>query len=215
MPAIPGTTAAGSYPLLHSALRSSTIVPLTALTSISLRVRLSILLAAALIAVSGCKHKNDPPGDPPADVSALPGDGVALLSWDALPDLTYWIFYQPGNTVTAAQPGSIAVRNVQEPRAVTGLVNDVLYAFVMNATNGDSAAGRELAGQDGDDARLAGDTWIAGTADRRAATESAMRSPSADPATSRSATQGRSSRATSTTGAPIPSASPPRGSRRW
>lgn len=124
-------------------------------------MRLSILLAAALIAVSGCQRKNDPPGDPPANVSVLPGDGVALLSWDALPGLTYWIFYRPGTTVTAAETGSIAVRNAQEPRAVTGLLNDTTYAFVMNATNDDSAAGPSSPVVT-TTTRLAGDTWVTG-----------------------------------------------------
>lgn len=125
-------------------------------------MRLSILLAAALIAVSGCQRKNDPPGDPPANVHALAGDGVALLSWDALPGLTYWIFYRPGTTVTAAETGSIAVRNAQEPRVVANLVNGVQYAFVMNATNDDSAAGPSSPVVT-TTPQLAGDTWVTGT----------------------------------------------------
>ena len=124
-------------------------------------MRLSILLAAALIAVSGCKRASDPPGDPPGNVSVLPGDGVALLSWDPLPGLTYWIFYRPGTTVTAAETGSIALKNVQKPRAVTGLLNDTQYAFVMNATNDDSAAGPSSPVVT-TSTRLAGDSWVTG-----------------------------------------------------
>jgi photosystem II stability/assembly factor-like uncharacterized protein len=124
-------------------------------------VRLSILLAAALIAVSGCQGKHDPPGDPPANVSVLPGDGVALLSWATVPGLTYWIFYRQGTTVTAAEIGSIAVKNAVEPRAVTGLLNDQPYAFVMNATDQDSAAGPSSPVVT-TTTRLAGDTWITG-----------------------------------------------------
>jgi hypothetical protein len=124
-------------------------------------VRLSILLAAALIALPGCQRKHDPPSDPPANVSVLPGDGVALLSWDPLPGLTYWIFYRPGTTVNAAEPGSIAVKNALEPRAVIGLLNDTQYAFVMNATDNDSAAGPSSPVVT-TTTRLAGDTWVNG-----------------------------------------------------
>jgi hypothetical protein len=124
-------------------------------------VRLSILLAAALIAVSGCQRKHDPPSDPPANVSVLPGDGVALLSWDPLPGLTYWIFYRQGTTVTAAETGSIAVKNALEPRAVIGLLNDTTYAFVMNATDNDSAAGPSSPVVT-TTTKLAGDTWVNG-----------------------------------------------------
>jgi len=124
-------------------------------------VRLSILLAATLIAVSGCKRASNPPSDPPGNVTVLPGDGVALLSWAPLPGLTYWIFYRPGTTVNAAEPGSIAVKNAQEPRAVTGLLNDLQYAFVMNATNDDSAAGPSSPVVT-TATRLAGDSWVTG-----------------------------------------------------
>jgi hypothetical protein len=124
-------------------------------------VRLSILLAAALIAVSGCQRKHDPPGDAPANVHALAGDGVALLTWDALPGLTYWIFYRQGTTVTAAETGSIAVKNALEPRAVIGLLNDTTYAFVMNATDNDSAAGPSSPVVT-TTTKLAGDTWVNG-----------------------------------------------------
>jgi photosystem II stability/assembly factor-like uncharacterized protein len=115
-----------------------------------------------VIAVSGCQRKHDPPSDPPANVSALEGDGVVLLSWDPLPGLTYWIFYRQGITVTAAEPGSIAVKNAQEPRAVTGLLNDTQYAFVMNATDEDSAAGPSSPVVIPNKTRLAGDSWTIG-----------------------------------------------------
>ncbi len=98
-------------------------------------------------------------------MTAEPGDGLVLLKWDTLPDLTYWIFFQPGSDVTAAAPGAIAIRNVVSPRAVGNLLNGAQYAFVMNATHDDSAAGPSspviLAAP-----RLAGDsnTWVSGTA---------------------------------------------------
>lgn len=93
----------------------------------------------------------------------MDGDGLAVVTWDTLPDLTYWIFYQPGSTVDVATPNSIAIRRAFSPRVVGPLANGVQYAFVMNATHDDSAAGPNslpaLANP-----RLAGDVWVSGTA---------------------------------------------------
>src|SRR5262249_57237230 len=141
MRAFRGTTAAGSYPLLHSAQHRSTIVPRIALPPGFLRVRLPILIAASLFALYGCANKPDPPSDAPTGVTATAGDGVILMSWDQRPDLIYWIFYAAGGTVAPGQVGSIAIKNAVSPRAVTGLVNGTQYALLMNATNQGSAAG--------------------------------------------------------------------------
>jgi hypothetical protein len=124
-------------------------------------VRLVTFLAASLFALSGCAGKNDPPGEAPAGVTATPGDGVILMSWDQLSDLTYWIFYAPGTSVSPGEVGSIALKNSVSPRAVIGLVNGTQYALVMNATNKDSAAGPKSQVVTATP-RLAGDNWIRG-----------------------------------------------------
>jgi hypothetical protein len=127
-------------------------------------LRFLLLAVAFLLALSGCHLKTDPPGEAPTGVKAEPGDGLVLLTWDTLPDLTYWIFFQPGGDVAAAAPGAIAIRRAVSPRAIGNLQNGTQYAFVMNATRNDSAAGPSspvlLATP-----RLAGDsnTWVSGT----------------------------------------------------
>lgn len=124
-------------------------------------MRLLILASAALFALSACQ-KTNPPGEAPTGVTATEGDGLAVVSWDTLPDLTYWIFYQPGSTVDVATPNSIAIRRAFSPRVVAPLINGTQYAFVMNATHNDSAAGPNslpvLAKP-----RLAGDSWTSGS----------------------------------------------------
>ncbi|HUL93556.1 MAG TPA: hypothetical protein VLV56_14525 [Burkholderiales bacterium] len=126
-------------------------------------MRLLILAFAAPFALSACQGKTDPPGEAPSNVRAVPGDGLAVVSWDMLPDLTYWIFYQPGSTVDVATPNSIAIRRTFSPRVVANLANDTQYAFVMNATHDDSSAGPNslpvLATP-----KLAGPSWSPGTA---------------------------------------------------
>jgi len=115
-----------------------------------------------LFALSACHGKTSPPGEAPTSVTATPGDGLVVVSWDTLPDLTYWIFYQPGSTVDVATPNSIAIRRAFSPRVVGPLPNGTQYAVVMNATHDDSAAGPSslpvLATP-----RLAGASWVSGT----------------------------------------------------
>ena len=124
-------------------------------------MRLPILIAASLLILSGCAGKTDPPSDAPTGVAPTPGDGVILMSWDDLPDLTYWIFYSQGGSVSIGQSGTIAIKNAVSPRAVIGLVNDTPYALLMNATQNGSAAGPNSQTVMATP-RLAGNTWIQG-----------------------------------------------------
>jgi len=104
-------------------------------------VRSLISLAAVLLALAGCHAKSKAPGDAPTGVTATPGDGVVVISWDVVPDLTYWIFFAPGDSVGVGTPGSFVIRGALAPRVVAGLANGTQYAFIMNATHNDSAAG--------------------------------------------------------------------------
>jgi hypothetical protein len=127
-------------------------------------VRLFVLAIAALLALSGCQRKTDPPGEAPTGVTATPGDGLVVMSWDMLPDLTYWIFFEPGGSVAVAQPEARVIRDAVSPRPLGGLANGTQYAFVMNATHNDSAAGPNSPVVPATP-RLAGDTatWTSGT----------------------------------------------------
>jgi hypothetical protein len=124
-------------------------------------VRLPIFIAASLFALSACTDKTDPPSDPPTGVTAAPGDGVILMTWDPLPELTYWIFYSQGGSVSIGQSGTIAVKNAVSPRPVIGLVNGTQYSLLMNATNNGSAAGPNSQTVTATP-RLAGDNWTKG-----------------------------------------------------
>jgi hypothetical protein len=124
-------------------------------------VRLLILTVAAVFVLSGC-HKTDPPGAAPTGVTATPGDGLVVISWETLPELTYWIFFQPGSAVSVATPDSIAIRRAISPRPVTGLTNGIQYAFAMNATHDDSSAGPNSLSVVATP-RLAGADWGSGT----------------------------------------------------
>ncbi len=122
-----------------------------------------VLAVTSLITLGGCHFQADPPGDAPSNVQVTAGDGQVVVIWDQQPELTYWIFYQPGSSVTPAAPGVPLVFGAISPRVVTGLVNETQYAFIMNATNNDSKAGPNSPVMR-QTPRLAGDTWNSGTA---------------------------------------------------
>ena len=125
-------------------------------------MRSLISLAAVLIALGGCHAKTGAPGEAPTGVTAKAGDGLVVLNWDVVPDLTYWIFLAAGDTVSVGQPGSFAIRRAIAPRVVNGLTNDTKYAFAMNATHNDSSAG-PLSLPVPATPRLAGTQWPPGT----------------------------------------------------
>src|SRR6266702_1535333 len=105
------------------------------------RPMLRVMALASLIALAGCHRQANAPGDAPSNLKVDPGEGLVTVSWDQLPGLTYWIFFQAGSSVAARDPGVPLLFDVQSPRVVSGLTNGVQYAFVMNATDKDSPGG--------------------------------------------------------------------------
>jgi len=100
-----------------------------------------MVLFVLLVSLAGCHRQANAPGEAPTGLAAAPGEGQVIVTWDQVPGLTYWIFFQAGSTVTARDPGVPLLFDVQSPRVVGGLTNDVQYAFVMNATDKDSPGG--------------------------------------------------------------------------
>ena len=122
-----------------------------------------VLITASLLALAGCHLHSDPPGEAPSGVVVTPGEGLVTVTWDRDPELTYWIFYQPGSSVAPAAPGVPLIFDAVPPRVVAFLANETPYAFIMNATREDSKAGPSspivVATP-----RLAGAEWASGTA---------------------------------------------------
>jgi len=120
-----------------------------------------VMALASLIMLASCHRQAAAPGDAPTGLAVAPGDGQVTVTWDQQPGLTYWIFYQAGDTVTAAAPGVPLLFDVQSPRVVFPLVNGTQYAFVMNATNQDSKAGPSTPVMT-QTPRLSGSSWTSG-----------------------------------------------------
>jgi hypothetical protein len=107
----------------------------------NLGMRFRLLAFVSLLAFAGCHSQTDPPDTAPSGVAVTAGDGRVTVTWNPEPDLDYWIFFQPGSSVVAASPESLVVANAVSPQVVPSLANGTQYAFVMNATKHDSAAG--------------------------------------------------------------------------
>src|SRR6266853_652771 len=120
-----------------------------------------VMALASLIMLASCHRQAAAPADAPTGLAVAPGDGQVTVTWDQQPGLTYWIFFQAGDTVTAAAPGVPLLFDVQSPRVVFPLVNLTQYAFVMNATKDDSRAGPSTAVVVGVP-RLSGSSWTSG-----------------------------------------------------
>jgi len=122
-----------------------------------------VLAIVSLIALAGCYSQTDPPGNAPSVEEVAPGDGRVTVKWIQEPGLTYWIFYQAGSSVVPATSAATAIRDAVSPRVIANLANGTQYAFVMNATKDDSAAGPASPVVTATP-RLAGLDWLSGAA---------------------------------------------------
>jgi hypothetical protein len=147
-------------------------------------IRCSALLLTVLMVACGGQGS---PADPPSDFRAESagggdgrGDAQVTLNWTAQPGLEYWIFCAPGNTVDDKSwfdNGGNAYRSADDyakvfnggnaqssqrvtpPFNVTGLRNDVEYAFTVNARK-NGGPGGSVATSVSLTPRLAGATWL-------------------------------------------------------
>ena len=121
-----------------------------------------VVVLASLFALAGCHRQAKAPEEAPTGLAVAPGEGQVTVTWDQVPGLTYWIFFQAGSSVTARDPGVPLLFDVQSPRVVGGLTNGVQYAFVMNASDHDSPGGPSTPVVT-QVPRLAGASWKSGT----------------------------------------------------
>ena len=109
----------------------------------ALRHMLAALMVSLLAAA--CGGSGDRAAAPTGGITVTPGDGKVTVTWNADPNVKYWLFYAPGNSISTTDfitiPGARAIMNVTSPYVVTGLVNGYPYSFAMNGRTGDGPGG--------------------------------------------------------------------------
>lgn len=103
-------------------------MPLSRLCSVFL-----ILCASLCLNACGGGNGTSAPA-PTGGITATPGNNQVTLNWTADPDVTYWILYTTGSSVSTDDIPAIHtwIPNVTPPYTITGLTNGTTYAFTVN-----------------------------------------------------------------------------------
>lgn len=124
----------------------------------SLRLTAAAVLFATLAA---CSNSGDS-APPPTGVTATPGDGRIVLSWDSEPGIEYWVFgaADPGVTVDnwSKLPESFGQIRARNPQPLCALTNGTEYWATINARTGTSPGGPGTEAV-GASPRMAGEQW--------------------------------------------------------
>lgn len=104
-----------------------------------IRIPRAVILLLGLL-LAACQSQNSAPTSAPANFTVTPGENRAVLTWDTVPGLTYWVYYKAGSSVTTGDYTFIGT-GVTSPAVITGLLNNTQYAFIVNASDKDSKTG--------------------------------------------------------------------------
>jgi len=96
-----------------------------------MRPLLALVAIACAVLLSGCYGKGDSADPPAGGLTAVPGDQLVTLTWQADSGVDYWLFWGPGSSVDVTHPLFIKT-GVTSPYVLGGLTNGVTYAFTIN-----------------------------------------------------------------------------------
>jgi hypothetical protein len=97
------------------------------------------IAVACVLMITAC-GQDDPPFEAPQNVTVSAGENLVVVDWDVVAGHTYWVYYKEGSSVSQDVKDR-TLYNVSPPYLVTGLTNDIQYAFSVTATIGTSPAG--------------------------------------------------------------------------
>ncbi len=97
-------------------------------------------VAALLLLLLAACSQSSAPSTAPMNITATPGEAQVILSWDPGPNLTYWVYYQLGTSVSTEYYREITY-GVAEPAVITGLLNGTQYAFLVTSNTNNSKIG--------------------------------------------------------------------------
>jgi hypothetical protein len=123
------------------------------------------LTALAATFLQGCLGSGGNPAPAPVNVTVSAKDSRAVVTWDMVPGVEYWIFKAAGTGVTPKNCSGMylctTTVKVTSPTTIWGLYNGIEYSFSVNGrTNGGPGGAGSPALQA--TPRLAGATWTAG-----------------------------------------------------
>lgn len=128
--------------------------------------RAAAIAATAFLLSCGSDNTDNAPKTAPTGFTVTAGDSSAVVTWNAEPGLTYWVFSAAAPSITRDNFNQFAGARITQPavspQLITGLVNGTTYSFLINATSSGSAAGPATASI-AVVPRLAGSSWTAGT----------------------------------------------------
>ncbi|MGO8755045.1 MAG: hypothetical protein ACLQHK_07425 [Gallionellaceae bacterium] len=106
---------------------------------------LCVMALAAVLFLGGCLGGGGSPANTPTNVSVVAGDSSAIVTWDMLPGVDYWIYRAAGTGVTTqnciTMPQCQTTVNAVSPAVIGGLFNGTTYSFTMNGRSGGASGG--------------------------------------------------------------------------
>ena len=92
-----------------------------------------IMVLIATLLLAGCGSKGSS-STAPSNVKVVAGDTSVTLSWDAQPNVEYWIWETAGTFIDIQTCSSACITLVKatSPTVITGLTNGTTYAFTVN-----------------------------------------------------------------------------------
>lgn len=96
------------------------------------------------ICLSGCNNQGAPAAAP-TNVTVVPGDTTATVTWDIVPGVQYFAWWAPEASLSpegcASIPSCRAATYVTSPYVITGLTNGTTYSVTINGRTGGGVGG--------------------------------------------------------------------------
>ncbi|NOU01024.1 MAG: hypothetical protein HOO95_05555 [Gallionella sp.] len=122
-----------------------------------------LIVAIATSLLNGCLD-NGSPADPPAGMTAQPGDGRVKVDWTPNSGIEYWLFTATDAALTAFNWTGLANShvyiNAHPPFYVCGLFNDTPYYFAANGRVNGGSGGSSSTTISGTPYNASSTTWV-------------------------------------------------------
>ena len=136
------------------------------MTTHSIRLFLTAIFCSIFLGACGVGVGSSAP-PPSGGLTIVPGNGQVTVSWNADPNVDYWLVYAPVSFIstsdTSLPPAHVWATKISSPYVVTSLTNGTLYSFAMNGRVDGGPGGASTASVSATP-RPSGNYWTAGAA---------------------------------------------------